>query len=78
MAPGGAAGRPRENAVLAWAVVASQFAPPFMFSGVAVALPSMGAELGAGATALGLSRRCSWLETSAFCCRRPPLWRSAL
>jgi len=54
MAPGEASGRPRENAVLAWAVIVSQFAPPFMFSGVAVALPSMGAELGAGATVLGL------------------------
>lgn len=35
-------------------IVASQFAPPFMFSGVAVALPSMGRGLGFGATSLGL------------------------
>ncbi len=39
---------------LVWAIVASQFAPPFMFAGVAVALPSLGADLGAGATSLGL------------------------
>jgi MFS family permease len=36
------------------AIIASQFAGPFMFSGVAVALPGMGTDLGAGATALGL------------------------
>ncbi|KIG17703.1 Efflux pump antibiotic resistance protein [Enhygromyxa salina] len=36
------------------AIVVSQVAPPFMFSGVAVALPSMGVELDAGATTLGL------------------------
>lgn len=42
------------NSVLVWAIIASQFAPPFMFSGVAVALPSMGLELQAGAVALGL------------------------
>jgi MFS family permease len=35
-------------------IVGSQFAPTFMFSGVAVALPSMGADLNAGATSLGL------------------------
>lgn len=40
--------------MLVAAIVASQVAPPFMFSGVAVALPSMGVELGAGATTLGL------------------------
>jgi MFS family permease len=39
---------------LIWVIVASQFAPPFMFSGVAVALPKLAADLGAGATALGL------------------------
>jgi len=43
------------NHPLLVAVVAgSQFAPTFMISGVAVALPAMGAELGAGATSLGL------------------------
>src|SRR3954465_1935992 len=36
------------------ALAASQFAPPFMISGVAVALPALGADLGAGATALSL------------------------
>ena len=36
------------------AIAASQFAPPFMISGVAVALPAMGAELAAGAVALSL------------------------
>lgn len=45
---------PDDKRLLPWAIIASQFAPPFMFSGVAVALPSMGAELGAGATSLGL------------------------
>ena len=39
---------------LIWVIVASQFAPPFMFSGVAVALPKLAADVGAGATALGL------------------------
>ncbi len=37
-----------------WSIVASQFGPPFMFSGVAVALPAMGVDLEAGATSLGL------------------------
>jgi MFS family permease len=36
------------------AIAASQFAPPFMISGVAVALPALGADVGAGATALSL------------------------
>lgn len=40
--------------VLVWTIVASQFTPPFMFSGVAVALPTLGADLSAGAVALGL------------------------
>src|SRR5919198_3427775 len=35
-------------------IAASQFAPPFMVSGVAVALPAIGTDLGAGATSLGL------------------------
>lgn len=43
-----------ENRLLARAIIASQFAPPFMFSGVAIALPTMGAELHAGATSLTL------------------------
>jgi MFS family permease len=36
------------------AIAAAQFAPPFMISGVAVALPDLGADLGAGAIALTL------------------------
>jgi MFS family permease len=42
------------SGVLTWAIIATQFAPPFMFSGVTVALPTLGVELRAGATALGL------------------------
>ncbi len=44
----------RDNQLLVRVIVASQFAPPFMFSGVAVALPAMGTDLSAGATSLGL------------------------
>lgn len=44
----------KANSILVWAIIISQFAPPFMFSGVAVALPSMGRDLEAGAVALGL------------------------
>jgi MFS family permease len=36
------------------AIIASQFTGPFMFSGVAVALPAIGVDLNAGATSLGL------------------------
>src|SRR6266850_723057 len=43
-----------ENPFLVPALAASQFAPPFMISGVAVALPALGADLNAGATALSL------------------------
>lgn len=39
---------------LTLAIIASQFAPPFMFSGVSVALPALGKELAAGGTAIGL------------------------
>lgn len=46
--------RPTDNRFLFWIIIASQFAPPFMFSGVAIALPSMGADLNAGARSLGL------------------------
>jgi MFS family permease len=42
------------NRLLVRAIVATQFAPPFMFAGVAVALPSIGQDLGAGAVSLGL------------------------
>jgi len=43
-----------DNRLLARAIIASQVAPPFMFSGVAVALPGIDADLHAGATQLGL------------------------
>jgi MFS family permease len=36
------------------ALAAAQFAPPFMISGVAVALPALGADLSAGAVSLSL------------------------
>src|SRR5919198_950352 len=46
---------PRQaHPLLVPAIAASQFAGPFMVSGVAVALPALGAELNAGATALSL------------------------
>jgi MFS family permease len=48
------AGPGEKSRMLVASVVASQFAMPFMFSGVAVALPHMGTELEAGAIALGL------------------------
>ena len=53
-APEPSATTSERDGLLVWVVVASQFAPPFMFSGVAVALPKLGVELGAGASALGL------------------------
>ncbi|MGQ0655169.1 MAG: MFS transporter [Betaproteobacteria bacterium] len=45
---------PAPHPLLVAALAASQFAPPFMISGVAVALPAMGSDLAAGATALSL------------------------
>ena len=45
---------PQPSPWLVPAIAASQFAPPFMISGVAVALPALGADLAAGATALSL------------------------
>lgn len=47
-------GTDKGHQLLVWTIVASQFAPPFMFSGVAVALPAMGTDLNAGAMSLGL------------------------
>lgn len=47
-------GDPKQDRWLATVVVASNFGPPFLFSGVAVALPELGRELGASATQLGL------------------------
>src|SRR3989441_11337405 len=46
--------RTTAHPLLVPAIAASQFAPPFMISGVAVALPAMGADLAAGAIALSL------------------------
>src|SRR5436853_2721100 len=46
--------RATAHPLLVPAIAASQFAPPFMISGVAVALPALGADLAAGATALSL------------------------
>ncbi len=43
-----------DKPLLVWAIILSQFGPPFMFSGVAVALPELGADLNAGATSLSL------------------------
>ena len=40
--------------MLVYIIALSQFASAFMFSGVAVTLPAMGAELAAGGVALGL------------------------
>lgn len=45
---------PLPHSLLVPAIAASQFAGPFMVSGVAVALPALGSELHAGATALSL------------------------
>jgi MFS family permease len=48
------------------AIVASQFAPPFMISGVAVALPAIGTDLGAGASSLGLIESLFLAGSAAF------------
>jgi len=52
--------------LLVWAIVASQFGPPFMFSGVAVALPSMGHELDLSAVQLGLVETTFLASSTAF------------
>ena len=52
--------------VLVWAIVAAQFGPPFMFSGVAVALPEMGHELHMSATELGLVETAFIATATAF------------
>src|SRR2546425_13235534 len=44
----------KAHPLLVPAIAASQFAPPFMISGVAVALPALGSDLAPGATALSL------------------------
>ncbi|MFC3152994.1 MFS transporter [Litoribrevibacter euphylliae] len=40
--------------LIIWIIILTQFASPFMFSGVAITLPQMGRELDASAVALGL------------------------
>jgi len=52
--------------IVAWAVIAAHFAAPFMFSAVAVALPSLGDELSAGASALGLVETLFFAGSAAF------------
>lgn len=44
----------KTHPLLVPALAAAQFAPPFMISGVAVALPALGADLSAGAVSLSL------------------------
>lgn len=56
----------KDSQVLARAIIVSQFAPPFMLSGVAVALPGMGADLAAGAISLGLVETLILAGTGAF------------
>src|SRR5688572_3538611 len=48
------------------AIVASNFGPAFMFSGVAVALPEMGHELGMSAVELGLVETTFVASSTAF------------
>jgi MFS family permease len=52
--------------LLLWAVVASQFGPPFLFAGVAVALPAMGHDLGFSAVQLGLVETTFLASSTAF------------
>lgn len=58
--------RPKTDRILVWAIVASQFGPPFMFSGVAVALPGMGQELRMSAVQLGLVETTFLASSTAF------------
>jgi len=58
--------RPPTDRLLVWAIVASQFGPPFMFSGVAVALPGMGDELHLSAVQLGLVETTFLASGTAF------------
>lgn len=44
----------RDRQFIVWSIIVSQFAPTFMVSGVAVAVPSLSADLNAGATSVGL------------------------
>ncbi|MBL9075900.1 MAG: MFS transporter [Planctomycetes bacterium] len=52
--------------LLVWAIVGSQFGPPFLFAGVAVALPDMGRELGFSAVELGLVETTFLASATAF------------
>ena len=56
----------KAHPLLVPAIAASQFAPPFMISGVAVALPALGADLGAGATARSLGMVSGMLIVAAL------------
>jgi MFS family permease len=42
------------DTLIIWVIILTQFATPFMFSGVAITLPEMGRELAASAVSLGL------------------------
>lgn len=57
---------PPSNRLLVWAIVASQFGPPFMFSGVAVALPQMGHELVMSAPLMSLVETAFLASATAF------------
>ncbi len=57
---------PQSDRLLVWAIVAAQFGPPFMFSGVAIALPAMGQELQMSATELGLVETTFLASATAF------------
>lgn len=56
----------RPDRLLIWAIVGSQFGPPFLFSGVAVALPAMGHQLGFSAVQLGLVETTFLASSTAF------------
>ena len=56
----------REHRWLVAAIVLAQFGPAFMFSGVAIALPAMGRELGMSATSLGLVETTFLASSTAF------------
>lgn len=66
MPPGATPPGPGQHRWLVAAIVAGQFGPAFMFSGVAVALPSMGHELGMSAIDLGLVETTFLASGTAF------------
>lgn len=55
-----------DNRWLVRSIVIAQFGPAFMFSGVAIALPHMGAELSMSATSLGLVETTFIASSAAF------------